>query len=56
MDFGIESVEDLCDQDIIGDNELASELGMARDDIRTFREATREAKNSGAFEILDELG
>lgn len=54
--FGVETVEDLCDKDILGDNELASELGMNRDDIRTFREATREAKNSGGFEILDELG
>jgi hypothetical protein len=52
----VETVEDLCDKDILGDNELASELGMNRDDIRTFREATREAKNSGGFEILDELG
>lgn len=54
--FGVESVEDLCDQDILGDNELAYNIKMSREDIRTFREATREALNSGGFEILDELG
>ena len=54
--FGVESVEDLCDQDILGDNELASNVLMSRENIRTFREATREALNSGGFEILDEVG
>ena len=48
-------VEDLCDPDIVGDTELATEIGMGREQIRTFREAAREAKNSGAFQILDEL-
>eukprot|EP00615_Pteridomonas_danica_P016767 CAMPEP_0114378790 /NCGR_PEP_ID=MMETSP0102-20121206/1847_1 /TAXON_ID=38822 ORGANISM="Pteridomonas danica, Strain PT" /NCGR_SAMPLE_ID=MMETSP0102 /ASSEMBLY_ACC=CAM_ASM_000212 /LENGTH=756 /DNA_ID=CAMNT_0001533715 /DNA_START=22 /DNA_END=2289 /DNA_ORIENTATION=- len=42
MEFGIESIHDLLDADIVSDKELAGEIGMNQAEINKFRKAVDE--------------